>query len=147
MKVKLRTFLMMGQALLVFSCVTLAGPPNGRANLVSHSRKSGIEGQVLLRTCFLAYPSGESCEEAPYQAQISVYTEGGRLVTTFITDPDGAFSLSVRPGRYVLVPFVATSEGPGGTTSVLFPIANPVSVKVEGHEFSEVAIVYDSGSL
>src|SRR6266446_4814369 len=147
-KLKLLTHPIIGLTLLALSSpqVTVAEPPTGRPNPSSYHRQSGIEGQVFLRFCGLAFPSGELCADSPYQTSITVYTDSGRPVTSFITDPNGAFSLPLRPGRYVLVPFVASSEGPGGITTILFPIANPVSVEVEGHEFTQVTIIYDSGS-
>ena len=151
MKEKLKPFtpLIIGLTLLALSSAqtTVAEPPTDRPNPSGYHRHSGIEGQVFLRFCGLAFPSGELCVDSPYQTSITVYTDSGRPLTSFITDPDGAFSLPLRSGRYVLVPFVASSEGAGGITTILFPIANPVSVEVETHEFSKVSIIYDSVSL
>ncbi len=65
--------------------------------------KSGIRGSVLLGpTCPVQrVPSDPACADKPYKATLSLTSaDGSRVITTFTSDEEGNFSLSVTPGTY-----------------------------------------------
>ncbi len=74
---------------LLLTLVTPAG-----ASLKGYHR-SGIVGQV----------TGFS---EPYQYLVVIYSSEGRLVTRLVTQPGGAFTVGLKPGTYVLTPFLST---------------------------------------
>jgi hypothetical protein len=97
---------------------------------------SGVTGQVFLYACAQVRP-GVDCLH-PYQASITVRTPHGRIVRHFTTDAQGRFRVSLKPGRYVLVPVLP--NGPRG-----LPRAQPTEVTVARHIYTTVTITYDSG--
>lgn len=49
------------------------------------------------------------CEPRPVDTDVQAQTAAGDVVATTYTDVTGAFSLSLAPGRYVLVAVTATA--------------------------------------
>lgn len=73
--------------------------------------------------------------ERPYSATIVVRTGSGRKVAEVTSGDDGRFSVNLAPGEYVLEPGSDTTP----------PYAEPQTVTVEAHRFTEVLVSYDSG--
>jgi len=124
-KTKLTLFIGLGLLVgwLTPSAIQAAGPTH-----------SGIIGQVFIGpTC----PSGFGCPDRPFQTSISVYSDTGRFITRFTTDSKGEFEVTLKPGRYVLVP--------DGAGSIPPPYVAAVEVVVQKKEFTPVIITYDSG--
>ena len=105
------------------STIQAAGHPN-----------SGVIGQVFIGpTC----PHSPLCPDAPFQTSISVYSDTGRFITRFRTDAEGQFEVTLKQGRYVLVP--------DGAGSQFLPHVSSVEVVVQKQEFTRVIITYDTG--
>lgn len=99
---------------------------------------SGVTGQVFIGpTCPHIRP-GFDCPDQPFQTSITVLTLHGRIVRQLTTDAQGRFQVSLKPGRYLLVP--ALPNGPRG-----LPSAQPTEVTVARHIYTTVTIIYDSG--
>lgn len=95
---------------------------------------SGIEGQVSFGPTSPVVRPG-MVNYRPYQATITILDEEGQTVTQFQSDVDGTFRVSLKPGRYTLIP-----ESPGPR-----PHAAKQTVTVSEGEFTQVRINYDSG--
>lgn len=100
--------------------------------------KSGIVGKIVLGpTCPTVGPGmDEVCQDKPYQTTVVVRTiDGTKEITTFTSDAEGNFKVSLAPGNYLLVP-VSNDRSAFGKPQ-------PLAVK-EG-EFISVTIAYDTG--
>jgi uncharacterized surface anchored protein len=75
------------------------------------------------------------CPDLPYQAELTIQTESGKIVTQFQTDENGSFRVELAAGEYVLHP-----ESPNG-----LPFAADIPFTVEAHQFTHLEISYDSG--
>jgi hypothetical protein len=95
---------------------------------------SGIEGQISFGPISPVVRSGMA-NYRPYQATITILDEEGQTVTQCQSDVDGKFRVSLKPGRYTLIP-----ESPGP-----HPRAARQTVTVTKGEFIQVRINYDSG--
>lgn len=103
---------------------------------------SGIEGQALLGPAcpgpqIAEGPEATRCADKPYQATIKVLDEKGKVVTTFQTDEDGRFQVALSPGTYTLVPEI--------NPNAVFPLASTQTVTVNGGEFTQITISFDTG--
>ncbi len=83
--------LVLSTALLVALVAPAGASPKGY-------NQSGIIGQV---TGF----------DQPYQYVVTVFSSKGNFVTRFVTEPGGAFTVGLKPGTYVLTPFLS-ADGP-----------------------------------
>src|SRR6516165_10654022 len=104
------------------------------ANPSPASTESGITGQVRIRPVRPHATIGVP-NLAPYQAKFDVLNASGKPVTSFETDPNGNFRISLPPGQYILRP----------QTSGAYPRASEQTVVVRPKSFAQVEIVYDSG--
>jgi hypothetical protein len=86
--------------------------------------QSGITGQVTGFT-------------EPYQFIVVVLTADGKTVTRFVTEPGGAFSVGLKPGNYVLIPFLRTG-GPGSPTLK----GLPTPMRVEKKSFTDAILPF-----
>jgi hypothetical protein len=99
---------------------------------------SGISGQVFVGpTCGGPIGSANSteCADKPYAATITVLDPAGKMVTSFSTDAEGRFRLTLEPGKYTLHP----------ESSGAMPAAVDVPVQVVSGQFLVLTITYDSG--
>ncbi len=99
---------------------------------------SGIEGQVSFGPISPVVRPGVRpgmVNYRPYQATITILDEEGQTVTQCQSDMDGKFRVSLKPGRYTLIP-----ESPGPR-----PRAARQAVTVLEGEFIQVRINFDSG--
>lgn len=96
---------------------------------------SGVEGMVTIGPMCPVMQEGVPCPDQPYQAELTILTDSGRRVIQFQTDEDGSFRVALEAGEYVLRP-----ESPGG-----LPYAGEIPFSVEEHQFTSLAIIYDSG--
>jgi hypothetical protein len=99
---------------------------------------SGIEGQVSFGPISPVVRPGirpGTVNYRPYQATITILDEEGQTVTRCQSDMDGKFRVSLKPGRYTLIP-----ESPGPR-----PHAPKQAVTVSEGEFIQVRVNYDSG--
>ena len=104
------------------------------ANLDPAPTESGITGQVRIRPVRPHTTIGVP-NLAPYQAKFDVLDASRNPVTSFETDPNGNFRISLPPGKYILRP---QTSGP-------YPRASEQTVVVPPKSFAQVQIVYDSG--
>src|SRR5216683_945044 len=93
------------------STIQAAGHPN-----------SGVIGQVFIGPLCPICPFPGS-EYRPFQTSISVYSDTGRFITRFRTDAEGQFEVTLKQGRYVLVP--------DGAGSLILPHVSSVQVVVQ----------------
>ena len=63
---------------------------------------SGIEGQAVVSPNVSL--DGTILGGTPVQAHVKVWTSRGRFVTSFVTEADGTFKVSLSPGDYLLIP-------------------------------------------
>jgi hypothetical protein len=99
--------------------------------------RSGLIGQVFIGpTCPHIRP-GLECPDRPFQTRISVYSDTGKFITEFNTDAEGQFKVTLKQGRYVLVPLGAGSPHP--------PYVATLEAVVRRKNFTPVIITYDSG--
>lgn len=127
-KTKLTLFIGLGllTGWLTPSAIQAAGHP-----------RSGVIGQVFIGPTCPHISPGFDCPDRPFRTSISVYSDTSRFITRFTTDAQGQFEVTLKPGRYVLVP-----DGAGGPRP---PYVAAVEVDVQKKEFTPVIITYDSG--
>jgi hypothetical protein len=99
--------------------------------LAGHEGISGVEGQAVISPNVQI--NGTIIGGSPVQTHVSVMSAKGRLVTSFVTHEDGTFKVSLRPGKYLLVP-----DSPSN------PFWQPVrtTVDVNNKNFTTVTIGY-----
>ena len=142
-------------------------------NSVRGNPHTGIEGQILGGTCPVGGP-GVICPLSPLHVSIKVFSESGRAVTRFTSDPQGRFRVRLRPGMYRLEfdgfiarprPPSSTPPGPTplganafpvlgitvngfnippGPPSLPPPLCCPVNVRVFRNTFTPLRIVFYS---
>ena len=100
---------------------------------------SGIRGTVLVGPTCPALPANDSgkCGDRPYPTELSVYTVRGALVKTVSSGPDGKFTVSLLPGRYVI--------GKKFSEQSILPYLETQQVEVQEGKFTEVRLTFDSG--
>jgi hypothetical protein len=98
---------------------------------------TGVKGIVTIGpTCPVERPGDPNCRDKPYRAAMKlVRARGHTLVKTFTPGSDGRFTVHVAAGRYVLEKAVPSR----------LPSLRPVTVTVRRHQFTRVAIQFDSG--
>jgi len=103
----------------------------------SPTPSSGIQGNVTEGpTCPGPVPvASTQCHDRPYHATIQVLNSDRQMITQFQTDLNGHFKVSIPPGSYILHPL------PGQP----FPHAVDQTVNVNANQYTQVAIVYDTG--
>ena len=116
---------------------TQSDPADGEASGESDSPEgeNGIEGMVVIGPNCPVEQIGTECPDQPYQAMVRVMDENGREVTSFTSDSDGRFRVTLEPGTYTLQP---ENGNP-------FPQADSQTVTVEAGQFTQVTIQFDSG--
>ncbi len=88
--------------------------------------QSGIVGQVVW---------GEQ-DPNPFHSFVSVVTDSGKAVTALETDTNGGFRVALKPGTYLLAPFLPL--GPGGAVAM----GRTQRVTVEKKDYSMVVIPF-----
>jgi hypothetical protein len=116
-------------AALVSMCVAIiaCSPPT--------PSDSGVRGTVRIGPTAPVQQQGEP-SDAPYAADLVITDAGGRVVARARSAADGTFSVDLTPGGY-------TIQGAGGAAPPTPPA--PQQFAVRAHEFTTVAVVYDSG--
>jgi len=92
---------------LAVLCVTLLLIcfPRAAARAEGH-HQSGVVGQVV-------WAEGDP---NPFHCFVRVVTDSGKAVTALETDANGAFRVALKPGAYLLTPFLPL--GPGGAVAM-----------------------------
>jgi hypothetical protein len=111
-------------------------------NSSSDRLASGIQGQVVIGpTCPGPVPAepaqATNCADKPYQATITVLDQKNQEVTTFETDADGKFYITLDPGTYTLQADTMSNRA--------FPRAKPQVVTVTAGNYTEITIMLDTG--
>ena len=98
---------------------------------------SGIEGYVTQGpVCPGPAVIGDtSCEDQPYQANITILDGNNTQIAQLLTDNNGYFKITLKPGSYILRP----------ESGKLFPIAADQIVEVLEGQFTQISIQYDTG--
>ena len=99
--------------------------------------QSGVIGQVFIGPTCPSFTLDFDCPDRPFQTSITVYSDTGRFITSFTTDAEGRFEVTLKQGLYVLVPDGAGTLHP--------PYVAALDVVVQNKEFTPVIITYDSG--
>jgi hypothetical protein len=131
--------LRLGLAVLLFAITSPA--------LLAAPRDTGIQGRAAL---YISYGTGTEVEPGiwvspgdvmmPVATSFTVFSaHSGHKVRRFSTDADGAFTVSLPPGKYVVVPDTLTLFG--------FPFTQSVStgsfeVTVRAKKFTYALILY-----
>jgi hypothetical protein len=98
---------------------------------------SGIEGTVAIGPTCPVQTSESPCDDAPYQAKLTV-TADGEIVATGESAQDGTFRIALPPGKY------AVTAEPLEADAIAHSV--PLSqVVVPLGEFTHVTISFDSG--
>jgi hypothetical protein len=98
---------------------------------------TGVRGAVVAEPECPVQTDGSPCPPIPLRGvTVRATTGAGALAGTAVTDRDGRFELSLRPGGYTLVPVL---EGAGP------PFATPQAVTVPRTGFAQVTLVVDTG--
>jgi hypothetical protein len=100
--------------------------------LAEQHNTSGIQGQAVISPNYTVI-GGILSGGTPIQTHVTVLTAKGRFVTSFVTDPDGTFTVLLKPGDYVIVP-----DSP--PNPYVFPVRTPVQVQKK--EFTTITIGY-----
>ncbi len=121
-------------------CVLLvlsAGCASGaRGEGPSPGPTSGVRGVVTYGPLCPVVRAGSPCPDRPWQGTVQAFQpDGSTLVREAQTDQDGAFTLSLEPGAYVISPL--TPDGP--------PTSKFRNVTVNSGSFVEVILQVDSG--
>ena len=113
-------------------CLAACGPSTASA-----PPNTGIRGIVTLGPTCPVEQVGEPPCVTPYAATLVITSaDDDSVVARVSSGPDGAFTLDLPPGDYVIVP------EPGGDP---FPLGQPVEVTVEAGAYTEIEVAYDSG--
>lgn len=100
--------------------------------------QSGIKGLVTIGPTCPESRDAEECERAPYEAKLVIKDlETGEEAARVQSGEDGAFSVELAPGEYVVEPAKRNTLVP--------PYADPQTVIVREGAFTSIEIVYDSG--
>ena len=120
--------------LIAAATLGLAGCPGP----IPSDLDSGVAGIVLAGPqCPVVGPdSGPECDDKPLAATI-VVRSAGFFVTQFTSGVDGRFRVPLFPGHYTLEPQPVSASG--------FPTGVPQTVTVEGGQFTDVRVMYDTG--
>ncbi len=120
------------------NCAFAACPGGGSATGTVLGGKSGIRGKIMLGpTCPVeAIPPNPSCNDKPYQTQISVFPVNDPVHALLFTSSraNGTFKVLLPPGEYAL----GAGEKP-------LPRCEHPQVTVLANAFSEVVISCDTG--
>ncbi len=118
--------------LFTLSACTQAGQVNP-----SPTPTSGIEGAVTEGPMCPGPVSvdNNTCPDRPYQATITILNANNIQVTQVQSDASGIFKVALPPGTYTLQP------RPGNP----LPRAADQTVVVTAGQYTQVAIVYDTG--
>jgi hypothetical protein len=95
---------------------------------------SGLQGRVWLGP--LSPVQHVGANERPYSATLKVLGPDNRVVATVRSNQDGHFRVDLAQGAYVL-------QGVSGSNG--FPHANPLSVVVAAHRFTQAQVSFDTG--
>lgn len=117
-------------ALLIAAC--------GTESAVQPSPDSGIEGQALAGPQCPVVRAGSGCPDLPLKATVDVVKADRSEKTTFDTDENGRFRVSLAPGDYHIEPRPIDPSRP-------FPAPRSQDVTVPPHEFVQITIQYDTG--
>ena len=92
---------------LAVLCITslLICFPRATARAEGH-HQSGVVGRVVWATL----------DPSPFHCFVRVVTDSGRVVTALETDANGAFRVALKPGTYLLTPFLPL--GPSGAVAM-----------------------------
>ena len=93
------------RTLLSLICVIAACNTQTTARAEGH-HQSGINGQVIFGT----WAPGL---DIPVQCYISIETDSGKTDQIIQTDADGFFHIALKPGKYILTPFMTGPADPG----------------------------------
>jgi hypothetical protein len=88
--------------------------------------QSGIIGQI---------------EQVPGPWNVRVVSESGKLVANIQADENGFFEADLKPGTYVLTPYILSIDGSGALLGVSTPVA------VEKKEFTTVELPILNGPI
>jgi hypothetical protein len=145
MNFHLKRILLLVSVMIVLSIRAETAEPHDQDQTLGiwHNPHSGITGQVFkLAVVVQPPPPGSpgsggppSIELLPYQATLLIRSDEGRFVTSIETAQNGTFQAFLKPGRYVIVPYVSPQEAPSLS-------AAPVAVTVEKKEFTPTTVVY-----
>jgi hypothetical protein len=104
------------------------------STLAEQRNPSGIQGQAVVSPNLTIDGTGGFLSGGtPIQTHVTVLTAKGRFVTAFVTDPDGTFTVLLKPGDYLIVP-----DSP--PNPYLFSVESPVQVHKK--EFTTITIGY-----
>lgn len=114
---------------------------------------SGVEGQVFIGpVCPVQSSEEDTCQDQPYPARILVLNAEAETIATVETDEQGRFKIALEPGTYTLQPesldqagAETEAQGLSLPSSERYPRADPIVVKVDSGEFTQVTILFDSG--
>ena len=127
--------------LILVACLVFVGCGEVGITGTTPTPPSGIKGTVILGpTCPVSgapesnNPVPSACL-TPYAAQMVVLDDENKAVAHIASGNDGAFSVDLAPGDYVIAP--ATNDS--------YPIAQPLSVTVAPGQYVTVQINYDTG--
>jgi hypothetical protein len=101
------------------------------------SLTSGIQVQAYLGPSCPVVQIGTECPDQPYQATITILNSKGKKVLQFETDENGAYTVNLPPGDYVLHP-----ESPKGMP---LPYAGEQNFTVPPNTVIQLVVNYDSG--
>ncbi|MFQ5569848.1 MAG: hypothetical protein ACE5G0_09250 [Rhodothermales bacterium] len=106
-------------------------------NRTDDALDAGLEGRVLAGPQCPVVIEGRPCPDKPFRATFEVFDNQEERVTTFQSDDDGYFKVSLLPGIYKIIPDASA------------PIINPrIQVKevtVQAHHFTQVTLLFDTG--
>ena len=98
---------------------------------------TGIRGQVVASPTCPVETGDPACEPAPVEARIVVVSLEGAARNVFPSDPDGTFSIGLRPGQY---------QVHAEPVDQLMRVApRPLRVTVTEGAVSEITVVVDTG--
>ena len=106
-------------ALLIVCCSETSARAGGH-------HQSGIVGQVVW---------GEQ-DLSPFPCFVSVVTGSGKAVAALETDANGGFRVALKPGTYLLIPFLPL--GPGGAVAM----GRAQGVTVEKKDYTTVVMPF-----
>lgn len=95
---------------------------------------SGISGESILM-------QGQDLPPVPYPTSITILSASGSLLTQTMTGRQGRFEVDLKPGVYIVVPFVHPPPQSNGPIA-LYPAAEPCTVTVPFKQFTNVVITY-----
>jgi hypothetical protein len=130
-----RTVLAAALALTTSACGRAA---DDHSSVDDQARPTGVKGVTNVDAGCPPSPDATPCPHRPLDARLRFIPQDHDAPDVEVrTGEDGAFTVELPPGRYLVEP--------DNLTGTPYPYANPLTVEVRRGEFTTIIVTFDSG--